>query len=217
MNDNQVDDQSIVEESPAIETHSDDRVDDSSMTPPSEEKEPVSIDTGMNSPASPELANSIQQLLGEMRELRRDFETKLMYDENKQCLIDSLHSELQGHREGLHFKILHPIFLDMIDMHDDLGKLAEALPTKYGEAVLEDMLNNLRSFQETIEEILERNGVVVSNAEGDVFVPGRQRAIKALDTSDPMLDKQIARRVRKGFEYDGKVLRPELVEIYKLC
>ena len=217
MNDNQVDDQPTVEESHATELQRSDGVDDSLITPPPEDKEPLGIDTGMNSPASSELANNIQQLLDEMRGLRGDFETKLMYDENKQRLIDSLHSELQGYRDGLHFKILRPIFLDMIDMHDDLGKLADALPTRYGEAVLEDMLNNLLSFQETIEEILERNGVAVSNAEGDVFVPGRQRAIKAIETSDPKLDKQIVRRVRKGFEFDGKVLRPELVEIYKLC
>lgn len=217
MNDNQVDDQPTVEKSSATELQRNDGVDDSSTTPPIEDKEPPGIDTSMNSPAPLELANGIQQLLDEMRELRGDFETKLMYDENKERLIDSLHSELQGYREGLHFKILRPIFLDIIDMYDDLGKLADALPTRYGEAALEDMLNNLRSFQETVEEILERNGVAVSNAEGDVFVPGRQRAIKAIDTFDPKLDKQIVRRLRKGFEFDGKVLRPELVEIYKLC
>ena len=188
MNDNQVDDQPAVEENPASEPHSDLFEDDSPATPPSEDKAPTSLDNSMNSPASPDPASSIQQLQDEMRGLREDFETKLMYDGNKQRLIDSLHSELEGYREGLHFKILRPIFLDMIDMHDDLGKLADALPTRYGEAVLEDMLNNLRSFQETIEEILERNGVAVSNAEGDTFVSGRQRAIKALDTSDPMLD-----------------------------
>src|SRR5258708_15037291 len=150
MNDNQVDDQPALEENPAIEPHSDHFEGNSPTPPPPEDKEPTSLDNSMNSSASPDPAGRLQQLLGEMRGLRKDFETKVKYDENKQRLIDSLHSELQGYREGLYFKILRPVFLDMIDMHDDLGKLAEALQTRNSEAVLEDMLNNLRSFQETI-------------------------------------------------------------------
>src|SRR5258708_17487380 len=69
----------------------------------------------------------LQQLLHDMQNLRQDFDTKIKYDESKERQVDSLHQELQGYREGLHFKILKPVFIDLIAMHDDLDKLIESM------------------------------------------------------------------------------------------
>lgn len=157
----------------------------------------------------------LELLLEEMHALREDFDTKVKYDESKERLIDSLHKELQIYREGLHFKLLRPLFMDLIAMHDDLGKLIDAALFGQINNSIEQSIKNLRSFQETIEEILQRHGVDSFSAEGLQFFPGKQRALKAVDTPDPALDKQVARRVRKGFQYDERVLRPELVDIYR--
>ena len=158
----------------------------------------------------------IQTLIDEMHLLRQDFETKVKYDASKERQVDSLHKELQGYREGLHFKILRPLFIDLIAMHDDLDKLIETMAREESFPVVAQMANNLRSFQETVEEILQRNGVEVYSVEGDVYVPGKQRALQVFETPDIALDKQVARRIRKGFEYDGRILRPELVVTYKV-
>src|SRR5579862_6730335 len=64
----------------------------------------------------------IQQVLTSLNQLRQDFETKLMYDASKERQIDGMHQELQGYREGLHFRLLRPMFHDLIAMYDDLGK-----------------------------------------------------------------------------------------------
>jgi molecular chaperone GrpE len=157
---------------------------------------------------------SIQLMMEEMQRLREDFDTKIKYDESKQLLIDSLHKELQTYREGLHFKILRPIFMDLISMYDDLDKLLEDILSKEN-GISRQMLRSLKSFQESIEEILRRNGVEAFSVEGDAFVSGKQRVLKVVDTNDSALDKQVVRRVRKGFEYDGRILRPEMVEVYR--
>ncbi len=157
----------------------------------------------------------MQQLIDEMRLLREEFDTKLKYDASKERQIDSLHNELQAYRAGLHFKILRPVILDLISMHDDLSRLLESMPRENGMIPLAQVLKNLESFQTSLEEILRRNGVEPYSVEGDVFVSGRQRALQAVETSEPALDKQIARRVSKGFEYEEKVLRPELVVTYR--
>jgi molecular chaperone GrpE len=162
-----------------------------------------------------EIASSMQQLMAEMQSLKEDFDTKVKYDESKERLIDSLHQELQTYREGLHFKILRPLFIDLIAMHDDLGKLIEHLGNEDSTMTASRTLKNLESFQETIEEILRRNGVETFYVEGNTFLPNKQRAIQALETPDPALDKQIARHLRKGFEYEGRILRPELVVTYR--
>src|SRR5437667_6699347 len=69
------------------------------------------------------IAKDVQLLVDEMQSLRHDFDTKVKYDESKERQIDSLHRELQAYREGFHFKILRPLFIDLIAVHDDLGKL----------------------------------------------------------------------------------------------
>jgi len=157
------------------------------------------------------LAHDVPLLLAEVQELRQDFDTKIKYDESKEHLIDTLHKELQDYREGLHFKILRPVFIDLISMYDDMAKVLEgASGTERSQEV-----QILRSFQETVEEILHGNGVEAFEVEGDVFQASRQRIQKAIETSEPELDRHIARRVRKGFAYETRILRLEIVEVYK--
>lgn len=162
-----------------------------------------------------EIIESIQKLVEEMQTLQRDFDTKVKYDESKERQVDSLHRELQTYREGMHFKILRPLFIDLIAIHDDFGKLIESIPNEEPNSATAQLIKNLTSFQETIEEVLRRNGVDAFFAEGTQFVSNKQRVLQTIETTDPSLDKQVAHRVRKGFEYEGRLLRPELVVIYK--
>lgn len=186
----------------------------SSVNSPSKSADPTTSSTE-NILAIEEVTRSLQLLMVEMQRLREDFDTKVKYDESKERLIDSLHRELQVYREGLHFKILKPVFIDLIAMYDDLGKLIDAMLVKDSASASSQAVQNLELFQETIEETLRRNGVDAFTLEESTFVTSKQRILKVLDTKDPAQDKQVVRRVRTGFEYEGRVLRPEIVEIYK--
>jgi len=185
------------------------------MEPLLEATQPLSSSASADAGKSADLVEMAQSLLTEMQELRHDFDTKIKYDETKERQLDTLHKELQTYREGLHFKILRPLFIDLIAMHDDLDKLIEGLSSTENEQMLARMIDNLRSFQETVEDILVRNGVELYNLDGDTYVPNKQRVLQVVNTTDPAQDKLIARRLRKGFEYDGRVLRPELVTLFR--
>jgi molecular chaperone GrpE len=160
------------------------------------------------------VSHSIESLLTAMNDLRQDFDTKVKYDESKERLISSLHKELQIYRDDLHFRVLRPIFLDLITMHDDLSAFIENM---YSEEpiVPEHIAHGIETFLEVIEEILHRNGVEAFSVELETFLPSRQRNLRVITTDNQLKDKHIARRVRKGFEYEGKLLRPEIVETYK--
>jgi len=160
------------------------------------------------------IVRCIQQLLGEMQRLREDFETKVKYDESKERMIDTLHKELQLYREGLHFKILYPVIMDLISMYDDLDRILENIAGQES-GISQVMLRNLQSFKDTIEEALNRYEVQAFSVDEDVLVSGKQRALKVIEVGDPAQDRHIARRVRKGFGYGDRVLRPEVVEIYR--
>lgn len=157
---------------------------------------------------------NVALLLQEMQQLRQDFDTKVKYDESKERLIESLHRELQTYREGLHFRVLRPVFTDLITLFDDIGKFTESA-LRGNDGTVDATLRTLILFQETVEEILRRNGAESFSVEEPTFQPNRQRILRVVPTDDPSLDKQIARRIRKGFLYENIVLRSETVEIYK--
>lgn len=163
------------------------------------------------------VSQGIRALLGEMENLRRDFEAKVKYDESKERVIESLHRELQLHREGLHFRVLRPAFLDMISLYDDMGRLMERMSNEVTAASdqVRLLMQHVKVFQETVEEILRRNGLESFTLEEDLFLPNKQRSLKTIPTPDPSLDRRIARRVRRGFAYEDMVLRHEIVEIYR--
>ena len=187
------------------------------VVPPDYEQElPAQQDFPNAFPALPEeqAAQLLQPLLEEIAGLRRDFEGKIKYDTSKERVIDSLHRELQLHQQGLHFRVLQPVFMDLIALYDDIGKLIDGME-KEPLAGLDQVIRHLRIFQETTEEILRRHGVETFTIEENLFFPLKQRSIKITPTIDPALDKHIARRVRCGFLYEEKLLRHELVEIYK--
>jgi len=153
----------------------------------------------------------LQELLKGMAGLRQDFDVKVKYDESKERLITNLHKELQFYRDDLHFRVLKPMFIDLISLYDDLGTFIEGIPQDSNA----QLVRHIVMFQETVEEILHRNGVDTFNCEQETFFPGKQRNLRVIATSDPAQDKHIARRVRPGFEYSSKLLRHEIVETYK--
>ena len=65
---------------------------------------------------SEDIYQYMETILGELQELRQEFDTKVKYDGSKNRLIDTLHQELQGYKEGIHTRLLRPIFMDLITM-----------------------------------------------------------------------------------------------------
>lgn len=189
------------------------------------EPEPVLVTESEPEPASmPELVpqtgeGQVLAALADLQErleaMSASFETKIKYDAVKERVIDELHHELQGYREDLAFKLMRPLFLDLIGMHDDMSSILRHAPTDENtEPAQVIMIDNLRSFQSTIEEILTRQGIDVYTEVGDVFVPGRQRATKMIVTEEPELHMKLIERLRKGFAYGSRMLRPEMVTVY---
>lgn len=190
---------------------------------PQVNQSPVEFDssTGFDEDATPGsettettgVGKNIQLLLTEMSQLRQDFDTKVKYDDSKERLITSLHKELQFYREGLHFRVLKPMLIDLISLYDDMDTLINSL--QQDPSLDTPHVRNLALFQGTVEEILHRNGADLFRSEQETFVASKQRVLRTITTSDPEKDTWIARRVRPGFEYEGKLLQLELVEIYK--
>lgn len=142
------------------------------------------------------------------------FEREIRAEATREKVIDRLHAELQEYKQGLLLSTLRPIFVDLIQLHDDIGKIAEAQVEGDGE--VGRLLGLMRGFQQGIEDILYRQGVEPYTQEGEAFDPRRQRAVATVPTEEADRNKQIAARHRKGFQAGDKVIRAEIVSVYAL-
>lgn len=151
-----------------------------------------------------------------MHEIKKLVETKLACDAHQQGLIDRLHAEVREHRDGLAFKWIQPMAMDLISMVDDMGKVLDGFRERLdAPETAHRLFETLASFQEGTETILDRYGFHPFRNEADVFDPSCQRVAKRVAVNDPTLDRRIERRVSKGFRYENRVVCPESVTVFR--
>lgn len=181
-----------------------------------EAREPKAIDADQE-PASDSQAGPspttdlLHRVLSGVKSLEEEFAQKLKYDQAKEKAVDALHEELRQHRGGLHFSLLRPLLTDLISLHDDVSQLAAGRRGDDAEAA-----RTFDSLASTVEELLARQGVFAFNLPQDTFDGKQQRAVRTVGTDRQELVGAIAERVRVGFVYEGRTVRPEHVALYVL-
>jgi molecular chaperone GrpE (heat shock protein) len=162
-----------------------------------------------------QLFPAIKGVKRQLEELADAFESKIKYDEHKNKVIDDLHQSLQDYRDGLLKKYLQRIFTDVIKIVDDARKLTSHYREQpFSEENNAKLLQYLEDMAQELEDMFAWEGVEAFTSEGDTLEPTRQRVVSKIETDDPLKDKTIAQRLRPGYEWDGKVIRPEIVSIY---
>lgn len=157
----------------------------------------------------------MDEILQQLKELKREFQGKLKYDSHKEKIIDTLHGELQAHKDDILKKFMISFVMDIIQFIDNLRKLTQHYS---GKNLTEDdatrLLNLIDGIPTDLEDICCRLGVMPFTCEASQFDPGRQRVLKRIETDEEEKDKAIAESLRPGYEWDGKVIRPEMVAVY---
>jgi molecular chaperone GrpE len=147
-------------------------------------------------------------------QLQTVFDREIRAEATREKVVDRLHAELQEYKQDLLLRTLRPMFVDLIQLHDDIGKMVAAQCEPDGEVAR--LLEMMRGFQQGIEDILYRQGVEPFSIDEEAFDPRRQRAVATVETSDPAQTKLVAGRLRKGFQAGERVIRPEIVSVYAL-
>lgn len=176
------------------------------VTPLVSEPEPAKV---VAEDAVSALGESIHRKLDHLQTL---FEREIRAETTREKVVDRLHAELQEYKQDLLLNVLRPVFVDLIQLHDDIGKIVDSW--QGGDEGAGRLLDLMRGFQQGIEDILYRQGVEPFTSEADVFDPRRQRAVATVATDDPAANKAIAARLRKGFQAGDKVIRPEIVSVH---
>ncbi|MGX2958152.1 nucleotide exchange factor GrpE [Peribacillus sp. JNUCC 23] len=145
--------------------------------------------------------------------LGKEFNTKLVVDEGKEKIIDNLHRELQLYKDDQIKDIVKPLINDLILMSDRTRKIVEGFE-KDEELYPKKLLRILNDCVQDIEDILYRQGVESFTSDSETFDIKRQQIVKTIKTDDSSKDKKIAEITGKGYEWDGKLLRHEKVNVF---
>ena len=154
----------------------------------------------------------IRDILEAIGRLESKFDQKIAVDEHKNGLFDKLYKERDEYKNDLYAKLLKPFVTGAIAIINDLRSYVSKMENYDTERSLE----YLRTLPDDIAEMLEDNGVEIFAEESEVFNPRTQRARRTVVTEDPDLDTRIAERISKGYRWNGAVLQPEMVAVYKV-
>lgn len=160
------------------------------------------------------LEKAVTSLIGQ---LKNEFESKIKYDRFKENQISNLHNELQEYKSDLLAKVTHPLIRGMIRIYDNISKNIESFRSgeiSAGES--EKFFNAMEGFKESIEILLNQNGVSLYAEPGDTFNPNRQTAVKIELTDIPEDVGKITRRVLPGFEQGKTIIQLERVVVFAL-
>jgi len=151
----------------------------------------------------------------QLNQLSFEFQSKLKYDTHKDKVIDNLHTELQTYKNGLTDKLLRPIFMDIIEIIDDNKRLIKDLKARGDDGNPEKIWKLLETIPDDLEDMLYKHGVDVMRSEDGIFNPSLQKAMKILATDDEAFDKRISERLKNGYTWEGRLLRQEVVSVWK--
>ncbi len=147
--------------------------------------------------------------------LEQEFNEKLKFDQHKESIIDNLHSELQEYKNETFRKHFQTMIMDVIKIIDDIRKLSRFYRSQ--ESLNGDpdkWLKLIESIPADLEDSFYWQGVKPYITDRDRFDPTRQKVLKKIETADKTKNKMVAERLFPGYEWDGRVIRPEMVNVY---
>ena len=137
-------------------------------------------------------------------------------DSVNQQLFDSMHSELRKYRDNfLHESLQKPFIHDLVILYDDLNSLSAQLRSAADEKSgkrghVAQWRDNLENAVHSLVEILHR--FEVHEIEAREFVDRALHKVISFEPADfAEEDGRIIMRVRRGFMWRGKLVRPEEV------
>jgi molecular chaperone GrpE (heat shock protein) len=156
---------------------------------------------------SPDLAEEFRKIEEQLSAIRNS-------ETVNQQIFDSLHDELLKYRDNfLHESLQKPFIHDLVLLFDDLTSLSDQLQKAAGKDALgyaAQWRNNLENAIHSLMEILHR--FEVKEIEPKEVVDRALHRVISFEPADfAEEDGRIVMRVRRGFFWRGKLIRPEEV------
>ncbi len=156
------------------------------------------------------------EILEALNDLRSMFKSKILNDEHRNTLFDSMHKELVDYHNEANSKPLVSIALDAIALLEFIAKARARIETRPADEQLKAALKSIGDIEEEVGDILYRAGFESYTCDGDTVDIKKQKIISYTPTDDALKVNRIAARLGSGYEFNGRIIRPERVSVYKM-
>jgi molecular chaperone GrpE len=157
----------------------------------------------------------LDTLNNRLENVETEFQSKIKYDLHKEKIIDDLHRELQEYKNDFIKSLMRPVIIDIIHTIDNITKLIKSHKTNDpSELDPLKLIRQMEGIAGDLEDIISQQGVESYTSDQSEFNSKRQRIIETEITDDIAKDKTISRKVLKGYQCEGKILRQEMVNVY---
>ena len=146
--------------------------------------------------------------------LEKVFEEKIQNDNFAAKSFQKLYEEYDYYRQDFVFKqVKRRIFEDLFNLIDRMDSLFHDSANRGSEPAM--LLDHIESFIHETLLILKRQGVSELNSPEDYFNESTQEALSIQQVESAEGNMRVLKRMRRGFAYEGKVMRPEGVLVGK--
>ena len=133
----------------------------------------------------------------------------------------NLNNELQRYKNDFYDKLATPFLMQFIGLYIDLSEEMAEIKEEHDAApekeYLKTQLDSLGYYADSVKGALINNGVEIKTPEpGSSYDYREQRISKTIPTDDETLRDCVAEARSDAFIYNGKVLRPAKVVVYKV-
>lgn len=179
------------------------------------EGEPAVLALADAPPLSAELALRLTAIEAGLAEVAQRFAGENARAVARERVIDRQHEEIERLKVIERAGQLRPIVTDLCRLRNGLLRQAGTIPDEITGPQVTTLLD---SFAGTVEEILERCGVVVLPRDvGAPFASSRQEVTAVVEIDHPEQDGTVADVVQDGYAeiHDGKVVVPARVRVHR--
>jgi len=158
-----------------------------------------------------ELRKEIAELRGIILSLKVENERYLTSKEQMKeysAIVNRRDSELANRK-------LMGLLEQLSSMREDFFKLCKGINAKVDKFSASDVLSSFEAYGVDMENILTDCGVYIGKFNYEKLNTIHQRIVDVIPTDDESMNGMIAERVSDGYEYSGRVLCKERVNIYK--
>ena len=148
---------------------------------------------------------------GDVEDLRDELESLNERHLRLAAEFDNYRKRNQRERESLATRLQADLVGSLLDVLDDLQRVAEGGDDPSAEAVLE----GVQLVEKKLMTVLEGAGLTPVEAEGARFDPELMEALGMVPTDDPEQDGHVADVFQRGYRLRDMLLRPARVRVYQ--
>ena len=131
--------------------------------------------------------------------------------------LDSFKAQITRRDGELANKKLANLMEKMCLMREDYKALCRNMGKSIGSFTAQDVLESFQAYLVDMENMLTDAGIAIGpyGKDGEQVDVAHQRIIGVVPTSDPSKNGTVAARLSDGYEYNGRALLKEKVNVYK--